>query len=856
MAERRMKATLVIGGLIDSTFKTVLTDTKSGFSQIGSAIKAATKNADNLSLQIKNMRAEGKAVGDMTRRFDAMTAAIKRAEEAQKNLRRAEAFRGRMSDAAGQSRFMAGRAGAGAVAGGLLLRNLLGESSAFQTENARLQVMGVPDEAKKEALAAGQSLKTFGTTIRENVEAYNDGLAVFGNMHEASVAAPLSAKMQFANGALYDTSSEESERQLKDMLRVIDLRGGATNGAEFKRQANFIQQAVIASKGMVNGSEFFKLVSHGGTAVKGMSNEALFYKMLPLIQEMKGDQLGTALQTSYNSLVQGHTSKRAAINLMQDGLIGDPSKVKFDKAGQAAQINPGALKGSDIFSRAPAEWVRSVMLPAFVAKGIISRETYGHALAGTLNDTEKQLLNTEIGKLGNTNTGKLLSTITTSLAQISRDSLNASRSQGIDGSVKAAQNTARGQEIGLHAQLTNLRLNLGVTLLPTYVSLLQKANTVLDRFNGFVRAHPRLTRAATVGILATTGALAASVPVLLAAGAALSVYGNLTAIAGRRTAILEAAQLKNTAATIMGAEAEKAAGAASLLRVGAWARPGAAIKGLFLSLLSPIRLFKVAAISSLRAVGLSMSFILSPAGAVVAVLVAGGLLIWKYWRPIKAFMEGFGAGLEEAFRPAKPLFASIVKWIQPVITWFENLLTPVADTGDHFRSATEAGVQFGRTVGSAIQWVADKIGSVLGLLGKVGSTVTGAVGSVAHFLGIGAADGSGDGASPASSGNKQPVTLGIPPIKPTLQLPTADRRNAQDGTRNSPVQADYTELPKFREPTGQTVNHGGDVHYQQTFNITQQPGQSPMELAQHVQKIFQNSRPAPALADGPDGVMR
>lgn len=67
----------------------------------------------------------------------------------------------------------------------------------------------------------------------------------------------------------------------------------------------------------------------------------------------------------------------------------------------------------------------------------------------------------------------------------------------------------------------------------------------------------------------------------------------------------------------------------------------------------------------------------------------------------------------------------------------------------------------------------------------------------------------------------------------------------------------YTELPRFRDPASQTVNNGGDVHYQQTFNITQQPGQSPMELAQHVQRLFrQNSRPAPALADGPDGVLR
>lgn len=806
MAEKKLKASLVIGGLIDSSFKTVLTDTKRGFSQLGSAIKEVSKYQRDMRTEMDRMREAGESIKALQTRYDGLTGAIKRAELAQTNLRRAEATRNRLNGATDQSRFMAGRAGASAVAGGLLLRNLLSESSAYQTENARLQVMGVPDEAKKQALAAGRSLKTFGTTIRENVEAYNDGLAVFGNMHEAAIAAPLMAKMKFANGALFGTSNEESERQLKDMLRVIDLRGGASNGAEFQRQAGFIQQALIASKGMVNGSEFFKLVSHGGTAVKGMSNEALYYKMLPLIQEMKGDQLGTALQTSYNSLIQGHTSKRAAINLMNDGLIGDPSKVRFDKTGQAAQFNPGALKGSDIFSRDPAEWVKSVMLPAFVAKGIISRETYGHALSGTLNDTEKQLLNTEIGKLGNTNTGKLLSTIATSLAQISRDSLNASRSQGIDGSVQAAQGTARGQEIGLHAQLTNLRLNLGITLLPTYVSLLQKANGVLDRFNGFVQAHPRLTRAATVGILATTGALAAAVPVLFVAGTALSAYGNLTAIAARRTAILEAAQVKNTAATIMGAEAEKAAGAVTLTRITAWMSPGKVLKGMFLGLLSPIKTFGLVSISALRAVGLAFSFILSPIGLVVGALAVGGFLVWKYWRPISAFFRGFGQGFAEAFRPARHLFTQLVAWIKPVVTLFENLLTPVQDTGSGFRGATEAGLRFGRTVGGIIQWVIDKIGALVSGIGTVGGALIHPVASIERLFGRG----------------QQPA---------------------------------YTDLPNFRQPSGGV--QGGDVTHNHTYNITQQPGESSADLAQRINRLAQqNSRPAPALADGPDGVMR
>ncbi|MDF7673552.1 hypothetical protein PT277_01485 [Acetobacteraceae bacterium ESL0709] len=885
MAETRLKASLIIGGLIDSSFRTVLTDTKRSFRVLDQTVKSLQTSQRDLNVQMDALRNTGETLKPLTQRYEALGKAIKQAETATKNLRQAEAFKGRMDRAGEQSRYLAGRATVGAIGGGLFMRNLLQESGKFQTENARLSIMGVPDKAKQQALAAGQSLKIFGSTIRESIETYNDGLAVFGSMKEARIAAPLMAKMKFANNSLYGVSEEESERQQKNMLRVIDIRGGANDAGEFTKQSDYIQKAYIASKGLVTGSEFFKMVSHGGTAVKGMSNDALYFKLLPLIQEMHGDQLGTALQTSYNGLIQGHTSKRAAINLMEAGLIADKSKVKFDRAGQIAQLNPGALKGASLYIRDPTEWVRTIMLPQLVQAGKINQQTMTDALAGKLTDAERQNLTTAIGALGNSNTGKLLSTIAMSLPQIARDSLNASRSAGIDGSVKAARNTSRGQEIGLHAQLTNLRLNLGTTILPTYISLLKTANRTLDRFNNFIKANPHLTRTMMIGAVAVTGALAASVPILITAGAAMSLYGNLTVIAARRQALMEAAQIKTMQATLMETQLEKTA---ALTRIGGWKRVGNTSKNVLKNFgihvatsmkrlkRHPFWVLRNAAVRTFRTIGklgvwcfrgigAAMSLLFSPATALVAAMAVGALIVWKYWRPIRAFFQGFGRGLTEAFAPAKPLFASLGKTISTAAGWFHHLLTPIHDTGKGFQGAMKAGIVFGHVVGGVIEFVIDKIGWLISKLATAFGWMKKGLAYTKHFL-----------FTPPQK--KNPLPYGQKENSLTFHQAMSEnfKANTQAGfaisqtigdainplfekMSKTPLWTDnskpYTELPHFRPPEQAATQKGGDT-YHFTYSITQQPGQSGEDMARAIMaQQKQTLRKAPAFADGPDGMM-
>ncbi|MFG6045395.1 phage tail tape measure protein, partial [Salmonella enterica subsp. enterica serovar Minnesota] len=49
----------------------------------------------------------------------------------------------------------------------------------------------------------------------------------------------------------------------------------------------------------------------------------------------------------------------------------------------------------------------------------------------------------------------------------------------------------------------------------------------------------------------------------------------------------------------------------------------------------------------------ALSLLLSPVGLIGAAFVAAGVLIWRYWEPIKAFFTGFFSWVWEALTPLR-----------------------------------------------------------------------------------------------------------------------------------------------------------------------------------------------------------
>lgn len=122
-----------------------------------------------------------------------------------------------------------------------------------------------------------------------------------------------------------------------------------------------------------------------------------------------------------------------------------------------------------------------------------------------------------------------------------------------------------------------------------------------------------------------------------------------------------------------------------------------------------------------------------PIVAVGAAIVAGALLIRKYWQPISAFFSGVIQGVMEAFapvgelfKPLKPVFDWLGDKLKAVWQWFKDLIQPVESTKETLDSCKNAGLAFGRGLADVlglplkafnklrqgIDWVLEKLGVI------------------------------------------------------------------------------------------------------------------------------------------------
>ncbi|WP_369676303.1 hypothetical protein, partial [Enterococcus faecium] len=91
--------------------------------------------------------------------------------------------------------------------------------------------------------------------------------------------------------------------------------------------------------------------------------------------------------------------------------------------------------------------------------------------------------------------------------------------------------------------------------------------------------------------------------------------------------------------------------------------------------------------------------------AVVALIAVLGVLIYKYFEPLKAFLSGFWDGFIQGFAPViqscSGLFAALspigdaLGWVwngvKAVFDWFGRLFQPVNASAESLQAATSAG---------------------------------------------------------------------------------------------------------------------------------------------------------------------
>lgn len=400
---------------------------------------------------------------------------LRRLSDRERTVARARSSMERTRGVAGKAAMVGAGASAAAYGIGRGLYAPIQEGKHFALEESRVAALGLGDQATADAIKFAKAMKTYGTSATDNLTLVRDAMTVFADEHHAQMVAPMLAKMKFANEAMYgEEDGVENERKFMDMLKVIELRGGLASEQEFRNQANIVQKVLTATGGRVGPNEWLNVIKTGGLAAKGLKDEAFYYQLEPLVQEIGGNKVGTALMSAYQNLYQGRTTKRAANNLEQLGLV-DPKKLKYDKAGQIAFLDVGAIKGSDLFRSNQFEWMQKVLLPQLASKGI----------------TEKgQVLDTIGSIFSNRTASNLFSQMYLQQAQIAKNQKLNAGADGIDDLYNKGLNTAQGKELELLAKRADAYKQMSDTLLPSYVGALEMLTNVIKGVTSWMQANP------------------------------------------------------------------------------------------------------------------------------------------------------------------------------------------------------------------------------------------------------------------------------------------------------------------------------------------------------------------------------
>ena len=511
--------------------------------------------------------------------------------------------------------------GAGTMATGTAamysMRQPIEENKRVEIEQNRIASLGLGTEATKEATDYAKAMKTFGTSIFDNLQMMRDGVTAFADVHHAKFAAPMLSKMKFANVAMYGSEQGgENEKKFMDMLKVIELRNGLKSEAAFKEQANIIQQVITATGGRVQGGEWLNAIKTGGVAVKGLTNEAFYYKMEPIVQELGGHRFGTSAMSAYQNIYQGRTTKRAAQNMDQLGLIADKSKVQHDKAGQVSFLNPGALKGAELFKKDQFAWMEQVLLPALAAKGITKREQIHDAMGSIFT---------------NRNASNLFTTMYDQRDQIHKNAKLNAGADNIDQLNNKAMNTTTGKELEAKSKLHDAYLNFGQNILPIYTRAIEVATGALKGFNMWMQQNPTLAKTLGAGLLVVATSL-------LAIGGALVVFSPL---------ILSMLSLRLMMATV-GAQ-------------------GSSLGFAFKMLTSPIGLLQKGFFGIGKSVlWLGRLFMTNPILLAVTAIAGAAYLIYQNWGAITGFFSGVWNSVKQIFSDGWNAIKSVIQTVDSI----------------------------------------------------------------------------------------------------------------------------------------------------------------------------------------------
>ncbi|MBT9426324.1 phage tail tape measure protein [Enterobacter oligotrophicus] len=631
--------------------------------------------------------------------------AIRRTEQYNQTLERerrqlaavtqARARYDQMQQTAGKLRGGGTMAVAGATAAGYAAGRFLSPAVGFDREMSRVQALTRIDKSSVDFSALREQAKKLGaetqftTTDAASGQAF---LAMAGFTPQAIQAAlPGVLNMALAGGMDLGESADISSNILsqfrldpKEMDRVSDVLTGA-----FTRTNTDLQNIGEAMKYAGTGLSNLGVSVEQTTAMIGvMANVGL-----------RGSIAGTGLQATFSRLAA--PTGRAKTALKELGV---------EVADATGKMRPAEVVLTDLYKK--------------ISKyGDTDKLSFFKDIAGEEASKSFQAL---VMSAGSGELQKLLEALKNAKGEAQKAA--KIMADNLDGDLKNLDSAWEGFRIQINDLVDNqLR------------ALTQGLSDVVGNMTEWAKENPKLAQSLLVvggSVLALTAAIGGTslaIGLLMGPLAKLQLGFTLLTGGGGITGTIAALRTLGTASgpamasvrawwPILGSLAGKMRGVSAVIPgmraalTGVFLAPGAALGALIKNLgMLALRLTGFTTIwsiitTAISVLGTALSLLLSPIGLIVAAFIAAGLLIWRFWEPIKAFFTGFFSGVmqqltpfRDAFFPLTLAFSAIAKVVGEVWGWFVKLLSPVESSRESLDKCASAGETFGKVLGSALQ---------------------------------------------------------------------------------------------------------------------------------------------------------
>lgn len=641
-----------------------------------------------------NLTSGSGAVQSAIRRTEQYSQALERERQRLAAVTRAQASYEKAKDAGAKLRGGGTMAMAGAGAAGYAGGRFLAPAIGFDEEMSRVQALTRLNKGDSQLAGLREQAKKLGAETAFTTRDAASGqafLAMAGFTPEAIRAAlPGVLNMALAGGMELGESADISSNILsqfhldpKEMDRVSDVLTAA-----FTRTNTDLLNIGEAMKYAGTGMAGLGVDVERTTAMIGvMANVGL-----------RGSIAGTGLQTTFSRLAAPTGKAKAALK-----------ELGVTVADATGKMRPAEVVLSDIFK-------------SIKKYGDTDQLSFFKDIAGEEAAKSFQAL---VMSAGSGDLQKLLA------------DLRGSQGEALKAAKVMADNLS-GDLKNLDSAWEGFRIQVEETTDGPLRKLTQNLSDAITAASEWVKANPRLAQTLLLvvgGALALTvavGALSLTVGILIGPLAKLRLgFTVLTGGRGILGTVAAFRTLGTTAGPVMASMRgwpvvisgiASGFGRISALMpairaglMGAFLAPGAALASLGKSLtMLMLRLTGFPALwgmitGAVSVLGGALSFLLSPIGLIGAAFVAAGLLIWRYWEPIKAFFSGFFAGVWQALTPLRsafsslaPVFSALGSGIKAVWEWFKNLLTPMQTSKDTLDKCASAGETFGRVMGTAL----------------------------------------------------------------------------------------------------------------------------------------------------------